>query len=82
MGERGQVLLSDDYGRNWWQVEVPTRATLTAVWFATAQLDWAVGHDNVILHTRDGGLTWGHQYATANIGNRFLDMHFLDEQRG
>src|SRR5512147_1486030 len=40
VGSRGGILLSDD-ARTWRQVEVPTRATLTAVTAVDAQV-WAV----------------------------------------
>jgi photosystem II stability/assembly factor-like uncharacterized protein len=82
VGERGHILISDDYGRSWSQRPAPTRATLTAVTFAGPQHGWAVGHDNVILHTRDGGLSWQHQYAPGGPEIRHLDVHFLDERRG
>lgn len=62
VGERGHVLLSDDDGATWRQAPVPTNVTLTAVRFASAQVGWAVGHFGVILHTRDGGETWVHQF--------------------
>ena len=48
-------------GNDWRQVDgVPTRSTLTAV--TTVGNDaWAVGHDGIILHSGDGGLTWQRQ---------------------
>lgn len=58
VGERGHVLLSDDQGRRWRQVEVPTSVTLTALHFADASHGWAVGHGGVILATRNGGEQW------------------------
>lgn len=82
VGERGHILLSDDYGKTWNQVDVPTRATLTAVYFASSRRGWAVGHDNVILTTVDAGDSWQHQYAEGGIENRFLDVRFFDEERG
>lgn len=82
VGERGHILLSDDYGMSWRQVTTPTRATLTAVAFADPQHGWAVGHDNTILHSRDGGDTWAHQYPAGNQENSFLDVFFLDSRRG
>lgn len=57
VGERGQVLLSDD-GDTWRQSKgVPLRSTLTAV-SAVGNEAWAVGHDGVILHSADAGDTW------------------------
>ena len=59
VGERGHVLLSDDHGATWRQAKsVPTRAMLTAVFFADNEYGWAVGHDETILNTVDGGETW------------------------
>ncbi|MCA1733570.1 MAG: hypothetical protein LC732_08200, partial [Acidobacteria bacterium] len=45
VGERGLILISEDRGQTWTQVRVPTRATLTGVWFHDRQRGWAVGHD-------------------------------------
>ncbi|HNR92668.1 MAG TPA: hypothetical protein PKO41_09605, partial [Dokdonella sp.] len=56
VGERGQILLSDD-GSTWRQAEVPLRSTLTAV-SAVGNHVWAVGHDGAIVHSADGGESW------------------------
>src|SRR6187551_1324135 len=59
VGERGHVMLSDDQGATWRQAKsVPTRTMLTAVYFADDEYGWAVGHDETILNTMDGGETW------------------------
>lgn len=58
VGERGHVLTSRDAGASWVQSPAPARATLTAVYFADARRGWAVGHDEVILRTIDGGEHW------------------------
>ncbi len=82
VGDRGHVLLSGDEGRTWRQVIVPTRAMLTGVSFGDAQHGWAVGHDGVILATADGGQTWHHQAAGADLETVFLDVHFADAAHG
>lgn len=82
VGERGHVLLSDDSGQSWRQVPVPTRATLTGVHFPTPLLGWVVGHDNTILHSSDGGLSWQAQHPPGEVDQSFLDVHFLDASRG
>ncbi|MGQ0798668.1 MAG: WD40/YVTN/BNR-like repeat-containing protein [Pseudomarimonas sp.] len=57
VGERGHILVSESRN-DWRQVAgVPTRVTLTGVAAVGAKV-WAVGHDGVILHSADGGLTW------------------------
>lgn len=58
VGERGHVLVSADGGRTFGQRPVPTRATLTRVYFQDDLHGWAVGHDEVILRTIDGGDSW------------------------
>ena len=58
VGERGHILLSPDGGSTWTQSEAPTQALLTGVWLHDARLGWAVGHDEVILRTVDGGTSW------------------------
>ncbi|WP_397453274.1 WD40/YVTN/BNR-like repeat-containing protein [Pseudomonas sp. NA-150] len=61
VGERGVVLLSDDNGLNWRQVQVPVSSTLTAVQFVDASQGWATGHSGVVLHSADGGQSWSLQ---------------------
>lgn len=82
VGERGHILLSDDYGRTWRQVATPTRTTLTGVSFASPSSGWAVGHDNQVLVTRDAGESWQRQYLPIDPRNHMLDVHFTDERNG
>jgi photosystem II stability/assembly factor-like uncharacterized protein len=58
VGERGIILLSDDAGISWRQVQAPVSVTLTVVRFADANNGYAVGHGGSVLVTRDGGETW------------------------
>ncbi len=89
VGERGHILVSESR-RDWRQIEnVPTRSTLTAI-SAFGNHVWAVGHDSVILHSADGGLTWQRQYAAPfdknstelTNGAPLLDVLFTDEMHG
>jgi photosystem II stability/assembly factor-like uncharacterized protein len=82
VGERGHVLVSEDGGASWKQAEVPTIATLTAVFFHDRNLGWAVGHDAVILRTRDGGATWQLLYQDPGQERPFLDVWFADADHG
>ncbi len=82
VGERGHILHSSDHGVTWQQVEVPSRASLTAVHFPSPQRGWAVGHDNTILHSSDGGLSWIRQNPPGELENSFLDLYFFNEKRG
>lgn len=58
VGERGVILLSDDNGNSWRQIQAPVSSTLTAVQFVDGQQGWAVGHAGVVLHSADGGESW------------------------
>lgn len=81
VGERGHVVASLD-GAGWVQANVPTRATLTAVSFASDQKGWAVGHDAAIIGTTDGGRNWTLQQFLPELQNPLLDVLFLDENQG
>ncbi|MCC2655371.1 MAG: hypothetical protein K0Q76_479 [Panacagrimonas sp.] len=81
VGDRGNIVASND-GTNWAQIQVPVRATLTAVEFADENNGWAVGHDAVILHTKDGGKTWQLQNFAPELEKPFLDVLFTDSNKG
>ena len=57
-GERGRILLSDDNGATWRQVETPTSVTLTHITFAGPTQGWALGQMGLVLHTTDSGASW------------------------
>jgi photosystem II stability/assembly factor-like uncharacterized protein len=82
VGERGHVLLSDDEGAHWRQARVPTQAMLTGVYFVDAQNGWAVGHDEVIVRSVDGGETWTRVHAAPEKQQPLLDVWFKDAQSG
>ena len=82
VGERGLILLSDDQGVHWRQALVPTRTTLTAVFFLDALNGWAVGHESLILRTRDGGLTWTPVEHSANSDMPLFAIRFFSARRG
>ena len=83
VGERGHVLLSDDQGATWRQAKfVPTRVMLTAVFFADADYGWAVGHDETILNTLDGGETWTRSHFAPEAQQPLLDLWFANRVSG
>lgn len=82
VGERGHILLSQDHGLSWQQQPVPTRATLTSVFFVDAANGWAAGHDSVIVQTRDGGRHWQKIYDNPEDERPILDLWFRDLQHG
>lgn len=82
VGERGHVLVSTDSGGTWTQARVPTRTLLTGVALGEKGLGWAVGHDLVVLRTRDGGLSWEQVHAEPEAEKPLLDVWFADGERG
>jgi photosystem II stability/assembly factor-like uncharacterized protein len=82
VGERGIALARTDAGESWTQGEVPVRSTLTGVHLHDEGLGWAVGHDAVILRTRDGAKTWALLNYAPEEGTPLLDVWFADASRG
>ncbi len=82
VGERGHILISEDHGVSWQQQQVPTRATLTSVFFIDPANGWAAGHDSIILRTRDGGRHWQEIYADPEDERPILDLWFRDMNHG
>ena len=77
VGDRGAVIVSNN-GADWAQVQTPVRSPLTAVSFADGMNGWVVGHDAVILATKDGGKSWLMQNFGPELEKPFLDVLALD----
>lgn len=82
VGERGHILVSDDEAASWRQAPSPTGAMLTAIHMHDDRLGWAVGHDAVIVRTRDGGETWQRVHHAPEEERPLLDVWFADALRG
>jgi len=83
VGARGHIMVSDDSGATWRQSpHVPTLALLTAVTLLDERHGWAVGHDEVILRTTDGGESWTKVHEAPQAERPLLDVWFADAQRG
>lgn len=79
VGDRGHVLTSDDKGETWTQQNVPARQMLISVDFVDSQNGWAVGHDSIILRTRDGGESWETQHFDPETGQPLYGVLALSE---
>lgn len=85
VGDRGSIIYTDDEGAHWRQAESPTGVLLTAVCFSDSRNGWAVGHDAVVVGTRDGGSTWQVQYsdvlgADDESSDAVAEEDFSDEE--
>ncbi|MDO6594775.1 YCF48-related protein [Neptuniibacter sp. 1_MG-2023] len=72
-GEQGVIIYSGDRALTWKQAEVPTSTLITSLNFFDKQTGWAVGHDGVILGTKDGGLSWQKRLDGAVINQLRVD---------
>ena len=77
VGRRGLIAFSDDNGNTWKQASVPISSTLTALYFPSENVGWAVGHGGVILKSTDRGETWKIQYD----GFEVVDALYLEAKR-
>ena len=75
VGDRGVIVYSDDRGVSWMQAaSVPVQALLTGVCFFDARRGLAVGHDEVILATDDGGDDWKLVHYAPETQHPLLDV--------
>lgn len=82
VGDRGHILLSDDGAKTWKQAKAPSQALLTGVYFVNDKQGWAVGHDETILRTVDGGATWERVHFAPDKQQPLLDVWFRDTDYG
>jgi photosystem II stability/assembly factor-like uncharacterized protein len=82
VGDRGYIVFSDDNGTSWKRASSPPAPLLTAVDFVDPKSGWAVGHDSVVLATRDGGETWVQQFSAPSEQRPLLDVLFLTKDAG
>ena len=82
VGAWGHVLVSEDQGKTWVQMQTPVNVTLTAVRFVDDKLGFATGHDAVILRTEDGGKTWAIVQYDPAAETPLFDIHMTDAQNG
>jgi photosystem II stability/assembly factor-like uncharacterized protein len=73
VGLRGHIVYSDDSGIEWIQASVPVSCDLTAVYFVNGKTGWAVGHQGVVLVSRDGGATWEKLLDGREAGRIMVD---------
>lgn len=82
VGQRGHIVVSGDVGKSWQQAGVPVSSDLVAVSFPTPEQGWAVGHDGIVLHSTDGGLSWSKQLDGRAIGRIYADYYAAEAAAG
>ncbi len=83
VGERGHILKSDDLAKSWQQQTVPTQSNLTALDFFNDEIGIAVGFQQTILLTKDGGKSWTLVYSDKGSVEypALFDVKFIDAKR-
>jgi photosystem II stability/assembly factor-like uncharacterized protein len=79
VGDRGYVVYSDNNGTDWQRAKAPPAPLLTAVDFLDDQQGLAVGHDSVILASRDRGETWTQVFSAPSEQRPLLDVLYLNK---
>ncbi|MDE0309128.1 MAG: YCF48-related protein [Acidiferrobacterales bacterium] len=82
VGQRGHILVSDDLGLSWTQVQSPVNVLLSAVKMLDEDTGFAVGHDAVILRTKDAGNSWQLMHYAPHEERPLLDVWFTDSMQG
>lgn len=65
---------------SWEKISIPTHQSLHALFFTDSLTGWVAGDSGVMLHTRDGGVSWVQQQT--NTFNEFTDVFFTDPDHG
>lgn len=76
-GIDGLLVLSDDNGATWRQIQLPVSTTLTAIRFTDEHAGWAIGHYGAVLRTLDAGEHW---YLVCDLARAAQTL--LDAARG
>ncbi|WP_178114773.1 WD40/YVTN/BNR-like repeat-containing protein [Pseudomonas saliphila] len=74
VGAQGLIATSTD-GNQWTQSPSPVQSDLLALHFPTPEKGWIVGHDGVILHSKDAGVSWEKQLDGRLAGERFTEHY-------
>src|SRR5690606_28943911 len=82
VGLHGMIKRSTDGGATWQQVQSPVSTDLVQVRFRDPMNGWIVGHDSVLLHTIDGGLTWSVQLDGCTVLARLKTFYGERAERG
>src|SRR6476620_9162409 len=77
VGDRGYIVISDDFGKSWRRAKAPAAPLLTAIDFLDDTRGIAVGHDSVILVTSDRGETWTQSFSAPAEKRPLLDILYV-----
>lgn len=82
VGAMGDVFRFNKGLKQFQKGNTPSSRLLTSVYFYDEALGWAVGHDEIILKTVDGGKNWKKVHANPENERPLLDLIFLNNKKG
>ncbi|MGI4747586.1 MAG: WD40/YVTN/BNR-like repeat-containing protein [Janthinobacterium lividum] len=72
-GADGLIILSDDSGATWRQVQLPVATTVTGIRFTDDRTGWAIGQSGAVLRTVDSGEHWTLVFDGVRAAQATLD---------
>lgn len=75
VGLHGVIQRSVDGGQSWRQVASPVSSDLVQVRFIDDRNGWIVGHDSLVMHSTDAGVSWQVQLDGRSL-LKLLDEHY------
>ena len=82
VGSAGTILLTENRGETWEEIDSGTTIQLNTVFFADDQTGWIGGQSRAVFKSTDGGRSWSSSMPFGfNIGG-IKDYHFIDDQTG
>lgn len=78
--QAGQTIVR--YEARWDVQQSGVDDTLYDVFFMNPLAGWAVGDNNTIIRTTDGGVTWGRATERREGGPQFTEVTFVNENEG
>jgi len=81
------IYYTTDGGNNWHPTEVAaglknSRMAVNAMWFIDENNGWIVGANNLIMFTKDGGVSWNYYKKAQQGGTNLHDIQFTDPWNG
>ena len=82
VGEHGQIVLSDNLGKDWLLVESPVSVMLTSIDFTSDNVGWITGHDGIILKSENAGKNWTVVREKPEDDLPLFDVFFINDNVG
>ncbi|MEP2770607.1 MAG: ELWxxDGT repeat protein [Fulvivirga sp.] len=82
VGESGVILISENEGQSWKQVNSGTQINLKHVQFINNQVGFIIGSNGVLLKTENKGKDWFHLEPPSLEYPYPENLYFLDDQTG